>query len=222
MKSTVTSTAFQSTIQKSTIQSTIATIGALAGIGVVAAPAFAHHAIDGKVPSNWIEGFVSGLAHPLIGVDHFAFVVAIGLLAVTKPRGVWLPVAFLVAALVGTMTHLLNIDLLAPELFIAGSVLVLGIMLVIQNRPNLLVLGGLATLAGVFHGYAYGESIMGAEMSPLLAYLLGFTGMQLAIAMSAFAIGRQIFHQPESLGLRYVGFMLCGAGVAFLSSVIAA
>jgi len=30
-------------------------------------------------------------------------------------------------------------------------------------------------IAGIFHGYAYGESIIGARVAALVAYLIGFT-----------------------------------------------
>ena len=50
----------------------------------LAAPAFAHHPLDGKIPSNLFEGFMSGLGHPVIGLDHLAFVIAVGLIAVNR------------------------------------------------------------------------------------------------------------------------------------------
>jgi len=43
-------------------------------------------------------------------------------------------------------------------------------MLVMPNKPNWLVLTVLGAIAGLFHGYAYGESIIGAGMTPLFAY----------------------------------------------------
>jgi hypothetical protein len=46
---------------------------------VTAAPAAAHHAMGGRTPSTFMEGFLSGLAHPVIGLDHLAFLVAIGI-----------------------------------------------------------------------------------------------------------------------------------------------
>ena len=39
----------------------------------------AHHVMDGMLPSTFVEGLLSGLGHPIIGPDHFAFVVAVGL-----------------------------------------------------------------------------------------------------------------------------------------------
>jgi urease accessory protein len=44
--------------------------------------ALAHHPFGGNTPSNVVEAFLSGMGHPIIGVDDFAFVVASGLLAV--------------------------------------------------------------------------------------------------------------------------------------------
>jgi urease accessory protein len=183
-------------------------------------PAFAHHPSGGTVPTNWIEGGLSGLAHPIIGIDHFAFVVAIGLLAATKRQGFWLPIAFLCFALVGTGVHLLNLDLPTPEVFISLSVLLFGILLAMQHRPNLAIVVGLGAIAGLFHGYAYGEAIIGATMAPLVAYLIGFTFIQLAIALSTYFIARQILKKSESQKLRYAGFVLCGAGAAFLSAAV--
>lgn len=183
-------------------------------------PAFAHHAFGETIPSNWVEGGLSGLAHPVIGLDHFAFVVAIGLLAATQRQGFGLPIAFLCFALMGTGVHLLNLNLPAPEVFISLSVLLFGILLVMQNRPNLPIVVGLGAIAGLFHGYAYGEAIIGATMAPLVAYLIGFTLIQLAIALSTYFIARQILKKSESLKLRYAGFVLCGAGAAFLSAAV--
>lgn len=185
-----------------------------------AAPAFAHHASGGTTPSNWIEGALSGLAHPIIGLDHFAFVVAIGLLAATRQQGFWLPIAFLLSALMGTGAHLLNLDLPAPELFISVSVLVFGIMLAMQARPQLPILVSLGAIAGLFHGYAYGEAIIGATAAPLIAYLIGFTLIQLIIALSTYAIAKKILHRSDALKLRYAGFVLCGIGAAFFSAAL--
>ena len=61
---------------------------------VVASPASAHHAMGGKMPSTFFEGFLSGLAHPVIGVDHLAFIVSVGLFAAINPQGILIPIFF--------------------------------------------------------------------------------------------------------------------------------
>ena len=187
-------------------------------------PAHAHHPFGGQVPQNMFQGFLSGLGHPVIGIDHFIFTIAVGLLAALKARkGIFIPISFILATMAGTAIHLQSIDLPYPEAIISASVLLFGIMLVMKDAPNLGWLIGAAGVAGIFHGYAYGEAIVGAQMTPLVAYLAGFASIQLIIAIICFEIGKltlkKVADQP-SLMLRYAGFTICGAGIAFLSSVL--
>lgn len=201
-------------------------IPAIVGIGwlFVATPAFAHHALGGRLPVNFWEGFISGLAHPVIGSDHFAFVVAVGLLSATIQQGILIPIAFVLTAMAGTGIHLMQLGLPAVEFFVSGSILLFGILLVMKDRLNVAVVMSLAAIAGLFHGYAYGETIFGAEMTPITAYLAGFSAIQLVIALSAFAVGKTMLRaqaKPQSASkLRSIGFVICGIGIAFLSNQI--
>lgn len=191
------------------------------GLLTIATPAQAHHALGGKTPTNFFEGFLSGLAHPIIGIDHFAFVVAVGLLAAVMQQRLLLPVAFVLAAMVGTGIHVMGMDLPGSELFVGASILTVGLLLALKNRPYPFMTLSLGAVAGIFHGYAYGESIVGADMTPLVAYLAGFTVIQLVIALSAFGIGQRLITRSAEtfpLALRFAGFTLCGFGVAFLTS----
>lgn len=187
-------------------------------------PAYAHHPMGGTTPANFSQGFISGLAHPIIGLDHLVFAIAIGLLASTKNRlGIVIPVAFVVATIVGTVIHLMSFDLPIPELVIAGSVLVAGVFLTRKNQTNLSLLFGLGAIAGLFHGYAYGEAIVGAETTPLYAYLFGFMLIQLVLGAIAFYLGRLTFksvQETSSLSLRFAGFFICGVGIAFFSTTL--
>lgn len=191
---------------------------------IIVEPATAHHALAGKTPNNFFEGFMSGLAHPIIGLDHFAFVIAVGLLAALKNKqGMLIPIAFILTTLVGTGIHLLEIDLPFPEIVISVSVLTFGILLAQKNSLNLLWLIASAAVAGIFHGYAYGESIVGAEMTSVVAYLAGFAIIQLVIAFIALRVGKFTFKQVTerpSLSLRFAGFTIFGAGAAFVASAI--
>lgn len=203
----------------------ITKITGLVWIGFLLAiePATAHHATGGRIPANFVEGFLSGLAHPVVGLDHLAFVVAIGLIAAGQSRGALIPAAFLLAAMAGTGVHVLSIDLPAAEIVIATSVIALGGMLALEKHPNFSALAVLGALAGLFHGYAYGEAIVGAEMMPLVAYLAGFTLIQYAIAMVALRIGKvalsKASNKPLSL-IRFSGSAICLLGVVFLAGSI--
>jgi urease accessory protein len=190
------------------------------------APALAHHAMDGKLPTNFWQGFLSGLAHPIVGLDHFAFIVAVGLLAALKQQGLLIPLAFILAAMAGTGLHLAQVALPGVELFVAGSILLFGSLLVTKERPNTWVAVGLAAIAGLFHGYAYGEAIFGAEMTPLLAYLVGFSLIQFLIAIAAFGIGKAILGRANgragSVNFQPAGWVIVGIGLTFLTSQIMA
>ena len=196
--------------------------GSAASILLYAVPALAHHPNGGEIPSNFVEGFLSGIGHPVIGIDHLVFTIAIGLLAaLSKKLGMIIPTAFVVATAIGTIIHLQSVDLPAAELVISASVLIMGIFLAQKNTANIGLLAALAASAGIFHGYAYGESIVGAETTVLGAYLLGFCSIQLAISAIAFYLGRRIINQPQSaLLLRFAGFTICGIGFAFLSNIV--
>ncbi|HHP7232939.1 MAG TPA: HupE/UreJ family protein [Xenococcaceae cyanobacterium] len=180
----------------------------------------AHHPLDGAVPRNFWEGFMSGLAHPIIGLDHFAFVVAVGLLAVLADKfGLIIPVSFGVTTALGTLIHLAKISLPIPELIIAISVLIIGIVLTSEKRINFGLIIAISAIAGIFHGYAYGESIVGAEMTPLGAYLFGFVIIQLIVSAIAFFLGSLLSNKSVNqsfLPLRFCGFTICGIGLSYL------
>ena len=186
------------------------------GLLLVAFPASAHHGMGEELPTNFFQGFMSGIAHPLIGIDHFAFILSAGLLAATQQKGIFIPISFVLAAMLGAGIHLAGFNTSGVELWVSGSVLLFGILLSLKNRPNTTTIVLLSAIAGIFHGYAYGESIFGAESTPLFAYLLGFTVIQLLIIMVIFALGKKFLSgQSQSLGL-----VLSGVGLAFLSSEI--
>ncbi len=190
---------------------------------VTTTPVMAHHVMGGKMPSNFFEGFMSGLGHPVIGFDHLTFIVSVGLFAAIKSQGIFIPISFILSAMVGTGIHLAKLNIPGVELFVAGSILLFGILLVLKEQPNTVIITVLTAIAGLFHGYAYGESIFGAEMTPLLAYLLGFSFIQLMIILAVFWLTKNLVSsqfKPGNNILQSSGFVICGIGVTFVFSQI--
>ena len=180
-------------------------------------PAQAHHAMGNATPGNLFEGFVSGLAHPIIGVDHLLFILAVGAAAYYFGRKFGTMCAFIGATLAGTVLHLYKTTLPYPDAWVALSLVILGILFfraqLLRSRAAL----AFFALAGVAHGYAYGESIVGAEPTPLVAYLAGFTLIQLAIAAGGYALAH--FIERKHFALRAsaaLGGALSLAGAVFL------
>jgi len=190
------------------------------------APALAHHPLGGRGPQNLAEGLLSGLGHPIIGIDHLAFMVAIGLLAVGQSRRYVVPAAFVLTTLVGTLLHVMRFDLVAVELTVALSVVVAGGLLFSNRRYRPAYLMLLCAVAGLFHGYAYGESIVGAEATPLLAYLAGFSIVQYALMATVIWVGGRVLGAPDRVAggalSRRAGSVISLTGLVFLSLAIVA
>lgn len=171
---------------------------ALAALGLFAGTASAH------TGDHAVAGFVSGLVHPLLGLDHLFAMVAIGLWAAQQGgKALWaVPAAFVGAMLVGGGLAWSGIALPQAETAIALSVLVLGLL--IATRHQWAVTSGMALAAGfaVFHGYAHGLE-MPLAASPAL-YGLGFVLATLGLHGLGIA--------GSQLGRRAV--RLAGAGIA--------
>lgn len=183
------------------------------------ATAHSHHAMDGRVPATFAEGLLSGLGHPVIGIDHLVAVVAVGLIASLSQYRVRLIAAFFVSMLCGVGLHVSRLDVPLSEVGIALSLVAFGWLLLRASvAPAVLSILVLAA-AGALHGYAYGESIVGAEPTPLGAYLLGLVVVQATIALgigySARVIYRQCPARSESLSIAS-GALVALLGVALL------
>ncbi len=181
------------------------------------APAFAHHLMGGRTPATFGEGILSGLGHPVIGLDHLAAVVAVGCLAAAHRAVTALCIAFVVAMMSGVVLHLYGATFPAAEILVALSVIVLGtLMLRDRDMPTGSALV-LFAMVGVIHGYALGELIYGAEPTPLYAYLLGLAVIQSAVALAAARIAGSIMKRSADVSpLRLVGAGIAGIGLAVL------
>lgn len=196
---------------------TAKTIGliALVAATLLAGPAFAHHVMDGKMPLTFGDGLLSGLGHPVIGLDHLAAVVAVGCLAAAHPKGWGLVFGFVVAMMAGVAAHLQGATLPGAEIVVAGTVIGLGAILLTHRELSAAVALVLFVAVGWVHGYALGESIFGAEQTPLVAYLIGLAVIQSAIALAAMRVALLLM-QGDALRLRLVGAGIAGIGIAIL------
>ena len=195
------------------IASVLASLPLLAGSIV---PAFAHHMEGGKLPDSFAAGLLSGLGHPIIGLDHFAFIAGVGIASAFLPRGIIGIVAFVAATIAGCALHLRGVTLPAAEIVISGSVLFVGAAIMSGRAMPTMLAASIFALAGLFHGYAYGEAIFGAEQTPVAAYLIGFAAIQTAIAAAAMLITRSLASMASAIPARLAGAVIAGIGLTFL------
>src|SRR5215218_6836998 len=88
----------------------------LAVLAMAAEPAFAHHVMGGSTPSTFGQGLLSGLGHPIIGIDHLAFLVAVGVVVGLARLNLVLPLVFVGASAVGVLLHVKGVTIPAVEL----------------------------------------------------------------------------------------------------------
>jgi urease accessory protein len=188
-------------------------LGVLAITMMIAEPAWAHHVMGGKLPQTFLQGLLSGFGHPVIGIDHLAAIVGVGILAALAGRSAAVVLAFSVAVIGGVGLHLAKIDLPASELFVGLTTLLIGGLVIARQSMTAGVAAALFAIAGLVHGYALGESIVGAEASPLAAYLLGLLIIQTAIGVFVYAAVRSLARWPaRTAGLTAVGVLVALAG----------
>ena len=169
------------------------------------------HATDGVA-----GGFVSGILHPLFGLDHLVAMVAVGLWgAFLGDRAVWLlPVVFPSVMAIGAVAGILGFELGFVEVFIALSGVVLGAFIVLGYRAPLWLALGFVSLFAIFHGYAHGLE-MPAEASAA-AYGAGFVLATGALHAAGIAIGFLTRFDRGLLAIRATGAAISVIGLTFL------
>jgi urease accessory protein len=192
----------------------IGTGGVLASSGA----ALAHHPMGGQTPDTLLNGVLSGIGHPIIGMDHLAFVICVGLAAAFVAGRYVTPLAFSAATVAGCAAMLSGIALPYAEIVITGSVVVLGALILTGRSLPVPALVGLFAVAGLFHGSAYGAAIVGAETTPLAGYLIAFAATQYAIAIAAGWVATAVWKAADASALkpRLAGALMAGVGFAFL------
>lgn len=179
--------------------------------------ALAHHVNDGRAAMNFAEGLWSGLAHPVVGLDHLVFILAAGLAAGALGLGLRMPALFIVASMAGLGVHLMRINVPLAEAAVAGSILVLGLAIGSRSGFGTKIWMALFIVAGLFHGYAYGESIVGASYPPLAGYLVGLGVVQGLLISLTHLAGRKLAEGagPAVPEMRHLGALLAVIGIVF-------
>jgi urease accessory protein len=174
------------------------------------APAFAH------VRGGEAAGFLSGLSHPVSGLDHVLAMIAVGLWgAQLGPPAVWLlPVTFPMVMAFGGTLGLAGVNLPGIEVGIALSAIGLGSAVLVEARPKLWIAAMLVGFFAIFHGHAHGTELPPGANGIL--YSIGFvvaTGL-----LHATGIGIGLIHRWPAgrLALRVAGAVVALAGLAFL------
>lgn len=186
---------------------------------LAATPALAHHPLAGAPMETFAHGMLSGIGHPLLGFDHLFFIIAVGIAAAYTGRGLISPLGYIAGMIGGIVLILGGIGLPAVELVIALSLVAGGAILMTGRSMGLAACVGLFGLLGLFHGWAFGESLAGQEAGVgggvIVGYLIGLAATQWAVMAGAGWVIRKFAENADMLAPRLSGAMVAGAG-AFL------
>ncbi len=185
-----------------------------AALVLVASGAVAHEAADAG------GGFVTGLLHPVLGWDHVAAMVAVGLWgAFLGTPAVWvLPVAFPLVMALGGAAGVAGVPLPAVETGIATSAVVIGLAVAMAARPPLWVAAVVVGFFAVFHGHAHGAEM--PQAADPLAYAAGFVIGTGLLHLAGIGFGALAGSRTGTLAVRTVGGLIALAGVGFLTGAV--
>ncbi|CAM5504688.1 HupE/UreJ family protein [Eoetvoesiella caeni] len=162
--------------------------------------------------------FISGLVHPLTGVDHLLAMLAVGLWSAlshqTMRQALWTPACFLCLLLVGALAGMAGLHLPAVEPVIVASLLVLGLL--VASRTTLPAWAGAALVGffALFHGMAHGAELPQAG-SPAY-FIAGFMLATLALHLVGLFTGFSLKQRSAWL-TRIAGTGIAAYGVALLA-----
>jgi len=190
--------------------------GQLARLSIVLTAAFWPAIAWAHVGSGEAGGLLTGLQHPVSGLDHVLAMIAVGLWgAQLGLPAVWLlPVAFPMMMAFGGAIGLMGFPLPGVEVGIALSAVVLGVMVLTEARPSLLIALAIVAFFAIFHGHAHGTELPAGQSA--LLYSMGFVVATGCLHAVGITIG--VIHRWDAgrVALRVAGAVVLGAGIIFL------
>jgi urease accessory protein len=150
--------------------------------------------MGGAVPTTAWQGLLSGLGHPVIEINHLLFLLGaatvVGLLKFAPVRAALALMLYAAASAVSTAVRVSGLELVLAEPMVAMSLLVLALCIWLRRAPSGAAGGLMAGTSGLIHGYAYGEAVVGAELTPLAWYVGGLFTIQTLLLVAVFAVVR--------------------------------
>jgi len=167
------------------------------------------------------HGFLAGMLHPLVGGDHLAAMVAVGLWSALVARRAWpdllaAPAGFAAMLLAGAVAGLAGFSMQGVEPMIAASLLVLGLLVATRLRLAAPAAALLVGAFAVFHGIAHGHELAGQPDAA--ATLAGMLLATVVLHAAGIAIGWALRHRSRWLP-RLAGAAVALFGVALLAGV---
>lgn len=162
-------------------------------------------------------GYLAGLGHPFLGLDHVLAMIAVGVWAAQLGgRALWMvPLSFVaVMALAGGL-GIAGVALPMADNGVAASVLLLGLLVAFAVRLPFALGCGMAGLFAVFHGYVHGAEMPHAGIA--WQYGLGFVSATVALHGLGLLLGRGL--ERHGAWLRAAGALTAASGAWMMAAI---
>jgi len=175
------------------------------------APALAHGSLA-------VGDFYSGMLHPLLHLEMLLPTIALALWAgqLGNPHSWRLPLAFLGAALVGTVAGVLEIDLRLGPASLRLSMLALGLLVAARGKLPVSLAMTMALLFGLFEG----QSNTYDPETKIERPLLFIAGVGSSIGLILFHVATRVVRYRAfwvQTGVRVVGSWIAATGLLVLA-----
>ncbi len=167
------------------------------------------------------NGFLVGVRHPVLGLDHLLAMIAVGVVsAVAGGVAIWqVPLIFVGGMLIGALLGGYAFTLPGIEYGIVCSVIALGALLAIDKEIPILIISGLVSYFGIMHGYAHGSEM--PEMTSPLLYGSGFITGTVGLHLLGVLIGVVSQKLPKGdKALRITGGAVGCTGLFLLAQMV--
>jgi urease accessory protein len=162
--------------------------------------------------------FMTGLLHPLGGMDHLLAMLAVGIWSAVSARRagpalLWGPLAFANMLVLGALLGLQGLGGAVVEPMVAASVLALGLLVLTRQGMNAVASMVLVGSFAVFHGLAHGAEL--AATGDAVAAMAGMFVTTVALHLAGVALGWTLRASPV-WATRATGAAVAASGVALL------
>lgn len=186
----------------------------LIAVGAISTSASAH--IGTELHNH--SSFMTGLLHPLGGLDHLLAMLAVGIWSAVSARRagpalLWGPLAFANMLVLGALLGLQGMGGAVVEPLVAASVLALGLL--VLTRQGMSAVASMALVGGfaVFHGLAHGNEL--AATGNAWAAVAGMFATTIALHLTGVALGWTLRAAP-AWTTRATGAAVAVSGMALL------
>lgn len=163
--------------------------------------ALAHVGADGGGHHHFLDSLSHAFAHPFTGADHLAAMLAVGAWsALTMPslRTAWrAPAAFVALLVAGALAGFSGLWVSGVEPMIAASVLVLGLLVLVQKKMPWSAAAALAGVFAFFHGAAHGFELAGDSGMAAVGALAGIALGSATLHIAGMVLGHAVMQRHQ-------------------------